>query len=93
MKHKRNDSMRDPWDSQGNEKKNANSISVSFCLDFSIRNENITSDECKTKNRLKKYCMYCELQAFKDGWLKSCQSQTLINECSIFDYPFNFEGL
>ena len=24
---------------------------------------------------------------------KSCHCQTLINECSIFDYPSNFEGL
>ena len=50
MKHERNDSMRDPWDSQGNEK-NAFSISIAFCVDFLIRNENITSEECKTKNR------------------------------------------
>ena len=33
--------------------KNAISISIAFCLDFLIRNENITSEECKTKNRLK----------------------------------------
>ena len=24
---------------------------------------------------------------------KSCHGQTLINECSISDYPYNFEGL
>ena len=24
---------------------------------------------------------------------KSCHGQTLANECSIFDYPSNFEGL
>ena len=41
---------------QENEK-NAISISIAFCLDFLIRNENITSEKCKTKNRLKKYCM------------------------------------
>ena len=29
--------------------KNAVSISIAFCLDFLIRNENITSKECKTK--------------------------------------------
>ena len=52
MKHKRNDPMCDPWDSQGDEK-NAVSISIAFCLDFLIRNEIITSEECKTKNRLK----------------------------------------
>ena len=52
VKHERNDPMCDPWDSQDNEK-NAVSISIAFCLDFFIRNENITSKECKTKNRLK----------------------------------------
>ena len=50
--HKRNDPMCDPWDSQGDEK-NAISISIAFCLDFLIRNENISSEECKTRNRLK----------------------------------------
>ena len=52
VKHKRNDSMCDPWDTQENEK-NAVSISIAFCLDFFIRNENTTSEECETKNRLK----------------------------------------
>ena len=51
MKHKRNDPMCDPWDSQGDE--NAVSISIASCLDILIRNENITSEECKRKNRLK----------------------------------------
>ena len=51
MKHKRNDPICDAWDSQGDE--NAVSISIAFCLDFLIRNENITSEEYKTKNRLK----------------------------------------
>ena len=48
MKHKRNDPMRDPWDSQGNEK-NAVSISIAFCLDVLIRNVNMTSEKYKTK--------------------------------------------
>ena len=52
MKHKRNDPRCDPCDSQRNEK-NAVSISIAFCLDFLIRNENITSEEFKTKNLLK----------------------------------------
>ena len=51
MKHKRNDPLCDPWDSQGDKKWSF--ISIAFCLDFLIRNENITSDECKTKDRLK----------------------------------------
>ena len=46
MKHERNDAMCDPWDSQGDEK-NAISTSIAFCLDFLIRNKNITSGECK----------------------------------------------
>ena len=49
MKHKRNDPMCDPWDSQEKEK-NAISISIAFSLDVLIRNENVT---CKIKNRLK----------------------------------------
>ena len=53
MKHKRNDPMCGPRDSQGDEK-NAFSISVTFCLDSLIRNENLTSEECKTKNRYAK---------------------------------------
>ena len=39
-----------PWDPQGNEK-NAISISIAFCLDFFIRNENITSEECKQNKK------------------------------------------
>ena len=52
MKHKRNDFMCDTCDSQ-RDRKNAISISIAFCLDFLIRNENITSEECKTKSHLK----------------------------------------
>ena len=40
--------MCDPWDSLENEK-NAISISIAFCLDFLIRNENITCEKCKQK--------------------------------------------
>ena len=50
VKHKRNDPMCVPWDPKEN-KRNAISISIAFCLDFLIRNENITSEECKTKSR------------------------------------------
>ena len=52
MKHKRNDPMCDPWDSRWDEKMQF-FISIAFCLPFFIRNENIISEECKTKNRLK----------------------------------------
>ena len=34
-------------------KKSAFSISIAFCLDFLITNENITSEEYKTKDCLK----------------------------------------
>ena len=47
-KHERNDPLCDPWDSH-EDKKNAVSISIAFCLGFLIRNENITSEKCKTK--------------------------------------------
>ena len=33
--------------------KNTVSIFIAFCPAFLIRNENTTSEECKTKNRLK----------------------------------------
>ena len=33
--------------------KNAISISIAFCLDFLIRNENITHEGCKTENCFK----------------------------------------
>ena len=51
MKHKRNDLMCDPWDSQGDKK--CDFYFYFFCLHFLITNENIASEECKTKNRLK----------------------------------------
>ena len=35
------------------ERKNAISISIAFSIDFLIRNENITSEERETENRLK----------------------------------------
>ena len=51
MKHKRNDPMCDPWNSQRDEKMQFLFLLL-FALTFFIRNENITSEECKTKNRL-----------------------------------------
>ena len=40
------------------------------------------------------YFKISKIEVFKVRWLKkSCHSQTLINECSISDYPSNFEGL
>ena len=52
MKHKRNYPMCDPSDSQGDEKTPFLFLLL-FALTFLIRKENITSEECKTKNRLK----------------------------------------
>ena len=77
--------MCDPRDSQG-DKKNAISISIAFCLDFFIRNENITSEECKRK--LFQIILHVEQVTSLQSWMakKSCHGQTLINECSIFDY-------
>ena len=51
VKHKRNP-VCDPWDSQGDEKTQI-SVSIAFCLEFFIGNENMTSEKCKTKNRFK----------------------------------------
>ena len=60
VKHKRNNPTCDPWNER-NEKnamkkrneKNAISIFIAFSIDISIRNENIISEEHKTKDRLK----------------------------------------
>ena len=59
MKHKRNDPrvarndpMCNPWDSQGDQKLQFLFLLL-LCLDFFIRNENISSEECRTKNCLK----------------------------------------
>ena len=49
MKHKRNDRMCDPWDSQENKKMQFLFLLL-FALTFFIRNENITSEECKIIN-------------------------------------------
>ena len=85
--------MCDPWDSQGNEK-NTVSISIAFCLDFFIRNKNSTSEECKTKNRFETILHVRGVTSLQRWMAKTlCHGQTLINECSISDYPSNFEGL
>ena len=53
MNHTRNNPTCDPWDSQGNEKNAiSTSIAIAFGINISIRNENIISEEHKTKNRL-----------------------------------------
>ena len=65
-----------------------------FCLDFFIRNENITSQECKTTDPFE-ITLHVGRVTSLQSWVakKSCDGQTLINECSIFAYPSNFEGL
>ena len=50
--------------------KNAVSISIAFCLDFLIRKENITSEECK-KKPFEIILHVGQLQAFKVEWLKN----------------------
>ena len=69
MKHKRNDLMCDLWKGM----KNAVSISISFCLDFFIRNENITSEECKTKKPFE-IILHVERVTSLQSWVakKSC---------------------
>ena len=85
--------MCEPWDSQGDKKK-CNFYFYCFCLDFLIRNENITSEEGKTKKPFEVILHVGRVTSFQ-GWVakKSCHSQTHINECFIFDYPSSFEGL
>ena len=64
--------MCDPgWASQW-DGKNAISIFIAFCLNFVIRNENITSEECKKKQKTFEVILHIgELLAFKVGWLKN----------------------
>ena len=72
--------------------KNAVSISVDFCLNFLIRNENITSKGIQNE-KLFEVILHVGRVASLPSWVakKSCHGHTLINECSISDYPSNFE--
>ena len=91
--HKRNDPMCDPWNSQGDEKMQFLFLLI-FALTFFIRNENITSEECKTKKPFQIILHVWRVTSLQ-SWVvkKSCHGQTVKNECFIFDYPSNFEGL
>ena len=93
MKHKRNDLMCDPWDSQGDEKK-LNFYFYCFLPLLFIRNKNIASEKCKNKKPFEIILNVGRVTSLQ-SWVakKSCDGQTLINECSISDYPSNFEGL
>ena len=74
--------------------KNAVSISIAFCFDFLIRNEDITSEEFKT-NKPFEIILHVERATSLQSWVakKSCNGQTLMNDCPISDYPSKFEGL
>ena len=88
MKHKRNDATCVSWDSQGNEK-----MQFLFLVLF-IRNENITSEECKNKKQFEIILHVGRVTSLQSLVAKkSFHGQTIINECSISDYPSNFEGL
>ena len=67
VKHKRNDPMRSPQDPERDEKMQHPPLP----LPTLIRYENITSDECKTKNRPKQHRIQGEPQAPKIGRPKS----------------------
>ena len=71
--------MSDPRDSQGDEKIQF-PFFIAFCLEVWIRNENITSEECKTK--LFEIILHVGRVKSLQRWVakKSCHSQTLINE-------------
>ena len=85
--------MCDPWDSQWDEKMQFLFLLL-FALTFLIRNENIASEECKAKKPFE-IILHVGRVTGLQSWVakKSCHGQTIINECSIFDYPPNFEGL
>ena len=58
------------------------------------RNENVTSEECKTKKLFEIILHVGQAVILQSSVAKkSCHGQTFINECSISDYPSNFEGL
>ena len=75
-------------------KKKWNFYFFSPSVDFLIRNENITAEECKTRKPFEIILHVGRVKSLQI-WVakKSCHGQTLINECSISDYPSNFEGL
>ena len=76
------------------EMKNAvSSISIAFCLDFLITNENILPRNAKQK--LLEIILHVGWVTSLQSWVAkiSCHCKTLLNECSISDYPSNFEGL
>ena len=82
----KNEPMCDPWDSQGNEK---NAISISIAFSISIRNENITSEECEKKPF--EIILHVGRVTSFQSWVakKSCHGQTLINEFSVSGYLSN----
>ena len=47
---------------------NITSISIAFNVDTLIRNENVISEERKTKKRLKQSCMWSKLRALNIKW-------------------------
>ena len=57
FKHKRNNPTCDPLDSQGNEKMQ---FLFLFSIDILMRDEDIVSEERKTKSCLKLSCMWSE---------------------------------
>ena len=61
--------------------KNAISISIAFCHGFFIINENVTSEECRTKNPFEIILHVGRVTSLR-SWVaeKSCHSQTVINE-------------
>ena len=78
--------MCDPSDSQGNEKMQL-SISVASCLDFLIRNENITSEKCKTKKLFEIILHVGRVKSLQSWVAKNHVTvKPLKKECSISDY-------
>ena len=92
VKHKRNDPMCDPWDSQGDEKMKFLFL-LFFALTFDQRLK-YTFRGMQNKTPSEIILLVGRVTSLQ-RWVakKSCHGQTLFNECSIFDYPSNFEGL
>ena len=78
--------MCDPCDSQENGKMEFLFLLL-FALTVFIRNENMTSNECKAKTF--EIILHAGRVTSLQSWVakKSCHGQTLMNECYISDYP------
>ena len=92
-KHKRNDPTCDPWDSQGKEKK-CSFYFYCFLPWLFYQNWNYNFRGMQNKKPFEIILHVGRVTSLR-SWVakKSRHGQTIINECSISDYPSNFEDL